>query len=231
MFMKLSVIIPTYNDDTILQNIPTIIKELNELHIEYEIHIIDDGSARPLAFSENIKYTYYEVNHGKGYAFRVGIKIATGDYILLMDSDLQIHPREVKSFFSIMDIYDSDCVIGNKRHPYSNVTYTFSRNVMSNTYAYMIRMLFGIRFNDTQVGFKLFKARILKDILPNLVINRFAFDVEILAALMAKGYRIADAPVHMSARTKSTAANIKTIMNMLYDTVRIWIRKKKGCYA
>jgi hypothetical protein len=87
-----------------------------------------------------------------------------------------------------------------------------------------------VQFPDTQCGFKLFKADPLKKILPKLVINRFAFDMEILVALRENGYKIADAPVTMARRHKTTAANFKTIINMAFDTIRIWIRKRQGKY-
>jgi hypothetical protein len=64
-----------------------------------------------------------------------------------------------------------------------------------------------------------------------LVINRFTFDIELIVALQEKGYRIVDAPVKIEKRTKSTAANISTIVNMLCDTLKVWYRKKKGLYA
>lgn len=233
--MKLSVIIPVYNDAKYIKtNLDIIKKEFFDLKTDYELIVVDDGSTdetyERLINYPHIKLTRIQENSGKGVAFRRGIKLAEGTHILLMDSDLQISPRELKTFYHLMEVHDADAVIGDKFHAWGNLHYTPLRKLMSRTYNYMNRMLFGIILQDTQCGFKLFKIDPLKIILSKLHIRRFAFDIETIVALKENNYKVIDAAVNVKYMKKTSAVNIPTILNVIWDTIKIWIVKKMGYY-
>lgn len=233
--MKISIVIPCYNESkNIKLNLDIIKKDFEGFGYEHEIIVVDDGSTDEtreiLLGCSGIKTYFIRKNSGKGVAFRHGVRMADGDYVLMMDSDLQIKPREIIHFLKVMDYQGADAVIGNKYHAFSNLHYTLTRRIMSRVYNFMNRMLFGILLADSQCGFKLFNRVVLMSILPKLHINRFAFDIELLVALNENNYRVADAPVTIYKSGKTRAANLETILNILYDTFKIWIVKKMGFY-
>lgn len=233
--MKLSVIMPVYNDEkNIAGNIKRIINILKVLGITFELIVVDDGStdktAPHIPMHENIRDVYMQPNQGKGKAFIAGYVRAKGDYIALMDSDLQLSPWEFISFFRIMHTYDADVVIGSKRHPYSNVKYTPVRWIVSNTYNLLCRFLFGISLRDTQCGLKLFKHQVLERIETKLLVKRYAFDIELITALRENNIRIADAPVNVYRRYNQGSVDLPNILQTFKDTMAVWWRKQRGWY-
>ena len=141
---KISIIMPCHNEGSeIYRNIHETIKTMNELrpyNIDYEIILVDDGSTDKtvkeikLIKSNKVKLVSYYPNRGKGHAIKTGFLHSTGDLVTFVDSDLEIHPRQLLRFVSYLYEYDADIVIGNKRHPDSKVTYPLKRRVLSTLY-------------------------------------------------------------------------------------------------
>ena len=235
--MRLSIVIPVYNDEAnIKANLTRILDTMKMLAIDFEIIVIDDGSTDNTwqevdSIKDNRISLYMEPrNQGKGWAFLNGCKHAQGEYIALMDSDLQITPWELIAFFRIMHLYDADVAIGSKRHPYSNVRYTLARWLVSNAYNLMCRLLFGISLRDTQCGLKLFKRSALEKVITKILIKRFAFDIELITALKEHNIRIADAPVNISRQYNQGSVQLGNICQTFKDTLAVWWRKRKGWY-
>lgn len=237
---KVSVIIPVYNQEkTIKNDIVNLKRKLNYIGLnkDFELIIVDDGSTDETYWAidelrggvADYALTKHE-NEGKGAAFKDGFKYAWGDYIMLIDSDAQIDCEDLHTFFNIMSLYRADVVIGNKRHLYSQVKYSPIRWIVSNTYNFVCRVLFGIRLRDTQCGFKLFKKKALTKIMPRLLVKRFAFDLELIVALRANNFRVADAPVCVSEQQGSGSVSIRNIIDTARDTLAVWYRKQKGWY-
>jgi hypothetical protein len=123
-----------------------------------------------------------------------------------------------------MDGFDCDAVIGSKRHPMSNVHYPFFRRFQSSIYQLLIRVLFHLKLRDTQTGLKLFKRKVLEDVVPLLAIKRFAFDLELLVVARSLGYRkVMEAPVDLDYQFESTV-NPQAVFNVLWDTAAIFYR-------
>ena len=167
---------------------------------------------------------------GKGYALRTGSLYAKGDYIAWLDVDLQITPGRLNSFLKVMNIYDAEAVIGNKRNDYSVIHYSFLRHIISNSYNLMIRFLFGISLRDTQCGIKLFKADTLKSILPKVESNGFAFDLEVLCLLRDNKHIVMDSPVVVNQRVGIGSAIASNIWNTFVETLRVWNKHSRGKY-
>ena len=132
--MKLSVIIPAFNEE---ETILKVLQRLNETKvdsIEYEFIVINDGSTdntkKILDDNQNLFTTMInnEKNSGKGYSVKEGLKIAKGDYIIFQDADLEYDPLDFKKFIKICKDFDADVILGS-RFNYSE--YTRSHNALN----------------------------------------------------------------------------------------------------
>jgi glycosyltransferase involved in cell wall biosynthesis len=228
---RLSVIVPAYREARhIADNLRRLLGELDALGITYEVIVVSDGNTDSTALeaesvvSANIKVVQYNVNMGKGYALRCGVSRSSGDLITFIDADLELDPRYIKPFLAVMDAFDCDAVIGSKRHPMSKVHYPFFRRVQSYVYQLLNRLLFHLNLRDTQTGLKLFKRRVLAEVVPLLAIKRFAFDLELLVVARTLGYRkVMEAPIELNYEFNSTV-NPSAVWNILWDTAAIFYR-------
>jgi len=207
----LSVIIPTYQESVKAREIGQIFTDMG-----YDVQVVISTDQDP--------------HIGKGNAVREGLLASTSEHILIMDADMQIPPQEIKTFFKIMELYDADAVIGNKRHPYSNIEYTFFRKIISWGYRFLIAILFSPSLRDTQCGFKLFKRDVLMLIIEKIKSNRYAFDLELIIALKENGFRVVDAPVYVKRQVNKGSVRFLSIWQTLWDTLLIWKRKQEGWY-
>ena len=232
----LSVIIPVYKQEkTIKKDLLRIKRSLDEASWNYEIVVVVDGKvdkscqrAKSLSSSKLRVFTYLQ-NQGKGYAIRFGMKKAKGDYVAFIDAGMEIDPMGLSMLLQHLVWYNADIIVGSKRHPVSQVKYPLIRKILSWGYYKMVRVLFGLKVTDTQAGIKVFRKKVLKDILPTLLVKKYAFDIEMLAVAYNFGYkRIFDAPIkldyHFGGLTN--AATMKTIFLMLRDTLAVFYRLK-----
>jgi glycosyltransferase involved in cell wall biosynthesis len=232
----LSVVIPAYKQEkTITNDLQTIIQSLDALGYKYEIITVIDGIVDNTYHniaklkSSKIKIIEYQKNQGKGHAVRIGMLHAKGDVIGFMDSGMDINPAGFNMLLNHMAWYDADIIVGSKLHPVSKVNYPLYRKILSWGYRILTSTLFGFRVRDTQVGIKFFKRNVVKDVLPRLMVKRYAFDIEILAVAYACGYkRIYEAPVEINFRGGSiTSKNLwNVIYLMLIDTFAVFYRLK-----
>jgi dolichol-phosphate mannosyltransferase len=234
----LSIVIPAYKQEkTIVADIKNIQKVLHQLSYKYEIVVVVDGmldntfkNAAKLK-SKKVKLIGYEKNHGKGHALRLGMLQARGDVVGFIDAGMDINPAGLKMLLNHMEWYNAEIIVGSKLHPVSKVDYPFHRTVLSWGYRLLTRMLFGFKVRDTQVGLKFFKRNVVQDVIPRLEINRYAFDIEILAIAYARGYkRIFEAPIEINfKRDNSSIVSTqlwKVISSMVFDTFMVYYRVK-----
>jgi glycosyltransferase involved in cell wall biosynthesis len=202
---KLSIIVPVFNEaHQIRANVDLLLEEVEEYFPRFEVIVVSDGSTDGTnAKLKSIRHPditpiVVEKNAGKGSAVREGFQRATGDYILFIDGGMEIHPKEIRIFMGLMQLYESDIVIGSKRHPQSRVEYPWFRRLLSWTFQVFVRWVLDVDVTDTQVGIKLFRRDVIEAILPNLEINRYGFDLELLTLAKMKGFnRVLEAPIRM----------------------------------
>lgn len=230
---KISVILPIYNEPRIFRTLKILENELTSSFPDYEVICVDDGSQDETLKrlnryrSEKVKVITYPLNIGKGFALHYGFTSSTGDIIAFLDSDLNLHPKHLRLFADLMDLVNADIVIGSKRHPLSQVDYPLERKVYSRLYQALVRFLFGLKVTDTQVGIKLFKRKVLKKVLPRIVVKRWAFDLEILVVARRLGFRrIIEAPVELKRRRFGSKIGLEAIRDTLQETAAIFYR----CY-
>jgi len=231
----LSLIIPVYHQEkTIRKQLQKILGELATLSTPYEVIVVVDGmddhsfEEAMKVRSPNLSVTGYKTNHGKGYAVRFGMGKSRGDVIGFLDAGGDLSEIGLTMMIEHFKWYNADIIIGSKRHPVSKVNYPFERKVLSWGYQQLVRLLFGLNVRDTQVGMKLFRREVLEDVLPRLVVKKFAFDIEILAVARHLGYsRIFEAPVELNFTGMSSITSRSlwgTITAMLWDTVAVFYR-------
>lgn len=231
----LSLIIPVYKqENTIVKNIRLIKSVLDSIRYDYEIIVVIDGlidesykKLKSAGFAK-VKTLAYKKNQGKSYAIRLGMQKAKGDYIMFLDSGMEINPNGISMLLEHMEWYDADIVVGSKRHLASQVQYPFIRKILSDGYYVIVKLLFSIRIHDTQAGIKVFRKQVLEKVLPRLVEKKFAGDLEMLVVADALGFhRIYEAPIKLNYHLGSitSAATIKAISEILIDTLAIWYRK------
>lgn len=193
---KLSVLMPAYNEEAIIyENALEAARQICPLADDYELLVIDDGSSdrtkaeieRAAAENPKICCISYQPNQGKGGALREGTAHATGDYIAFCDADLDLAPEQLADFIDRMQRENADVVIGSKMHPESKVDYPAIRRVYSWGYYILLLILFRLNVRDTQTGLKLFKAEVIKPVMRQILVKRFAFDIEVLAIINARG--------------------------------------------
>ena len=232
----LSVVIPAYKQEkTIINDIENIIATLDTLGLRYEVVVVVDGmidktfkQAATLK-SKKVKIVGYEKNQGKGHAIRYGMLHATGDVVGFIDAGMDIHPAGMNMLLNHMTWYNADIIVGSKLHPASIVDYPLYRTILSWGYRLFTRILFGFKIRDTQVGLKFFKRKVVQDVLPRLVVKRYAFDIEILAVAYALGHkRIYEAPVEINFKSNVISYRDlwKIITLMVWDTIAVFYRLK-----
>ena len=231
---KISVLIPAFNEeDNIMLTVKETIDVFDDLGKDYEVIIIDDGShddtyhivSKALGqLNGRVRIEKYMPNQGKGFAVKHGFNFVSGNYVLFLDADLDLHPSHITDFLKLMEENDADVVMGSKRHKDSIVVYSFFRRMCYLGYYFLIRILFNIPVKDTQTGFKLFRYKALKAGIQKIVVKKYAFDLELLVVLNKYKFKIVEGPVFLKPTRKYGRIGMKDIFYVLWDTLAIFYR-------
>ena len=212
--LKLSVIIPAYNEEK------TIIKTLKRIQItkknkiEYEIIVINDGSkdnTSNLLKSNNELYDKlieYENNSGKGFAVKKGIEASTGEYVIFQDADLEYDPLDFDKFIDLITNFNVDGIIGS-RFVYSR--FTRSHNIMNKFGNYILTFFFNVLYNTTFTDiyscYFCFKKELLN--YENLKTVGFEQHAEILCKVIKNGKYFYEVPISYNGRSHDEGKKIK----------------------
>ena len=231
---RLSVVVPVFNQaESIVANLRVIRERLtDELGDDFEIVVVSDGSidateAELLAQAPGgtFRVFHYDRNLGKGYAVKLGGLEARGKWVGFVDADLDLDPRDLASYVRRAEEASLDFAIGSKRHPDSEVSYPLSRVVASWLFQQFVRVLFRLNVRDTQVGLKVFRREIAEQVLPLLLVKRYAFDIELLAVARAFGFsRVEEMPVSLDYRFTGSGVRSRAVVRALIDTAAIFYR-------
>jgi glycosyltransferase involved in cell wall biosynthesis len=232
---KISVVMPAYNEAVhILDNLRETVATMESLGRPYEVILVDDGSpddtyhsaSRALAENtDNVKVVRYHRNAGKGNALMCGFRYCTGEIVVFLDADMDLHPAQIPRLIEPIDAGFADVVVGSKWHPKSDVNYPFVRKAWSTGYSFLVKLLFGLPLRDTQTGLKAFRAAVLARVFPRVLAKRFAFDVEVLVNAHHLGYRIVDVPVSLRFKRGTFGrVGIADVWDVFVDTLAIFYR-------
>ena len=233
---RLSVILPLYRLAAEAEGNLRSVADLFEEHcVRTELVPVDDGSGdgtdAVLAQIDMAAYRHVTVvpvicrkNGGKGAALRAGFEASTGTYVMLLDGDLDINPKQTPHFFEQLVRNSADIVVGSKRHPDSVVQYPWHRRIVSFCYFTFVRLFVGLPITDTQTGMKLFRRDILGYALDRMLVKNYAFDLELLAIAASRGAKIVEAPVVIRFGNKFGALSPSTVRNMTFDTLAVFYR-------
>ena len=210
--MKLSIIIPCYNE---LNTISKILKLINQ-KVEYnkEIIVIDDFSndgsrelLKSLDKNQIQKLILNEKNFGKGYSVRKGFEIASGDIVIIQDADLEYDPSEYQRLLKPIIENKADVVFGSRfmGHDERRVLY-YWHTLGNKVLTLLSNMLSNLNLTDMEVCYKVFKKDIIKDI--KLKENRFGFEPEITAKIAKKNLRLYEVGIKYSGRKYSDGKKI-----------------------
>ena len=229
--MKISVIIPCYNEKEIIwDNYVILTRELNKTTLPYEVIYCNDGSTdgslEVLCKIKNsdsrVKVISYYPNLGPGYAYQQLYKSCSGDIIFQMDADFSMRPSDTIPIF-LKEINNADVVVGS-RYKGIKASYPLRRSITSKIYSTMNRLLFSIKITDTQSGFIAFRRYILTEI--NIESEGFEALLELFIKLsMRNGCRIKEVAVKFTHETLTGETDIVLDgFKMLKNTLKLWFR-------
>ncbi len=214
--MKLSVIIPVYNEKS---TIAELIERVKAVDIPKEIIVVDDGSrdgttevlTEKYAGDDLIKVHTSLINIGKGAAVRYGIEYASGDITIIQDADLELDPEEYHLIIAPIERGETDAVYGSR---FLNRGYfSYYRNVpLASRFAnwllaFTVRLYWGVKITDEATSYKAFRTSLLKSI--KLKCTGFEFCPEITAKVLNKGVAIVEVPITYHPRTVAEGKKVQ----------------------
>lgn len=230
--MKLSVVIPVYNERRYVGEVLRRVQHINIRKVEKELIVVDDCSTdgtreflkeisdkgkageKVIALNDqeeldisNIRFFFQEKNQGKGAALRRGFQEITGDVVIVQDADFEYDPVEYPRLLrpiqrGLADVVISSRFLGSGSH---RVMYYW--HYLGNKFLTMLSNMFtNLNLTDMETCYKVFKADILKQI--TLEQNRFGFEPEITAKVSKLGCRIYEVPISYYGRTYAEGKKI-----------------------
>lgn len=236
--MKISVIIPMYNEEKIIKDTA---KEVHEYMVkrfgegEFEVLFSNDGSldgcadaVRSLGLS-GIRVTGYEKNRGKGCAVRTAMLEAEGDFVMFTDADLAYGTDVIGRLYESYEASsEAGLFIGSRNIGADGYEgYTLLRKIMSKTYIKVLCLAGGFKLSDSQCGCKGFTNEATKRIFSLCEVDGFAFDFEAIMIADRMKYKIVEIPVKIINHRESKVNIVKDTMRMLSDLRKIKKRVKK----
>ena len=197
--MKISIIIPVYNEG---KTIAEIIRQVKEVKgFDKEIIVVDDGSTdetpKVIKQVKDIIVIRHKENQGKGSAIRTGIAAATGDYVLIQDADLEYDPKDILKLIEPITQGRAEVVYGSRfTGPRRNM---FFWHWMGNQLLTLLtNVLYNTTLSDMETCYMLMPASLVKSL--QLRAKRFEFEPEVTAKILKKGVRIWEVPISYAGR-------------------------------
>ena len=210
--MKISVIIPCFNEHKTINTILDRLKNLSNFN--KEIIIVDDFSnvwtkefLQKIENSDEIKTIFNEKNFGKGYCIKKGIEESSGDIIIIQDADLEYDPTDIPKLINPIKNGDADVVYGSRFTGSDEKRVLFYWHSLGNKFLTTLSNMFSnLNLTDMECCYKAFRKEIIKEI--NLKENRFGFEPEVTAKISKKDIKIFEVGIKYFGRKYSEGKKI-----------------------
>ena len=230
--MKLSIIIPVYNEEQTISAVVERVLAVDLGGIESEVIIADDGSSdgTPAAMSASkwiddprVRIYANRINVGKGCAIRLGLSYATGDVVLIQDADLELDPAEYGRLLQPIVDGRSSVVFGSRFLDGRNRVATRSR-LANGALTALTNLLFSARLTDMETAYKVFRREVVDGIRWRCV--AFDFEPEFTAKVLLKGYQIVEVPISYQPRSAEEGKKIRWMDGL--DAVYVLLKCRFG---
>jgi dolichyl-phosphate beta-glucosyltransferase len=236
--LEVSIVIPAFNEAPRLPDRAARLADAVAIGVidpwTTELIVVDDGSTDETArvaqellapAFPRLRILRLDENSGKGAAIRVGTAAASAPVVAFMDADMSVDPVQLPQLLEA--IKSADVAIGSRSLPNSSVELDSpQRVVMGRTFNALVNALTNVDLKDTQCGFKAFRTPMARILFHFMVVDRFAFDVEVLSLARRLGMRIAEVPVHWREAGNSTVRPVADSISMAFDVLRVRGREK-----
>jgi glycosyltransferase involved in cell wall biosynthesis len=203
--MKLTVIVPVYNEAATIE---TILRRIAAVPLEKEILIVDDGSTdgtREILLDLqkkndpiSLRCFFHDKNRGKGAAIRTALENVRGEVVVIQDADLEYHPEDYAAAFRLIEQGWADAVYGS-RFLGPHRVFFFWHYIVNKFLTFLVNMLYNSILTDMETGFKMIRSEILRSL--DIVSFTFDFEVEVTAKLFKRGHRVYEIPITYTGRT------------------------------
>jgi len=234
MSIELSVVIPAFNEaGRIGPTLERVVRYLERSGRGFEVLVVNDGSLDRTAdvvkefAARRVWLLDLNRNRGKGAALRHGVVATSGRIVLLTDADLSTPIEELERLEPWLA--DAALVLGSRAHPDSriDVHQPRHRELMGKMFNVAIRCLGLVSFRDTQCGFKLLDGEIARAVFPDLAIDGFAYDVELVFEIERRGYRVVEVGVEWNDDGASRVQPMRHAPEMLRDVIALKLRRRR----
>ncbi len=217
MCVKLSVIVPVYNE---VDNIKQVLNAVQKVHISKEIIVVDDcsqdGTTRVLSKCSDIKTLFHNRNKGKGAAIRSGLTMTSGDYIIIQDADLEYSPEQYQSLLEPLETKQTRVVYGSRI--LGKGTFIPSSYYANRFLTLLTNVLFCSHLTDIETCYKVIDTTLIKSL--NLVSSRFEIEPEITCKLLKKKEKIVELPITYQGRKEGKKIGVKDGIQAIWNIVK-----------
>ncbi|HKD03205.1 MAG TPA: dolichyl-phosphate beta-glucosyltransferase [Terriglobales bacterium] len=239
--MRYSIVIPAYNEGArIATSLDRILRHAADCQWDAEILVVDDGSSDNTAelvrtrMRENasLRLLSNPGNRGKGYSVRNGMLHAQGEILVFSDADLSSPIEEAGKLFAALAA-GADVAIGSRwvRSELQTEKQPLHRQLFGRLFNLALRITLGLKFKDTQCGFKAFTRRAADVVFPMQTIERWGFDPELIFLAQRFGFRVEEVPVTWAHREGTRINPLRDGIRMLGEMLRIRWNAITGKYS
>jgi dolichol-phosphate mannosyltransferase len=228
--MKLSIIIPAYNEEKRIKNtLESLVETFNH---QCEILVVSEGKDNTNVIvkefskkADNVKLINDSKERlGKGGAFKKGAAFSKGEIVVLLDSDLPVPVLDVEKIISFVGEVDVAVASRNVEGTTILVYPPRTRVFAGKAFARLVNFLFNLHVKDTQCGCKAFKKEVLDSVLGSVESDGFEFDAELLFRCKKKGYKIKEVPITWSYKPDSKVSLFKDALKMGHGVFKLWFK-------